>query len=976
MSNANDKLLNAYEEIGLYESLTGTARSALQNNDLNSLKDIESMGFTEDGRAYFKGDSGLNFYIGDDTLNINGEEYRLSDQIGKPSLEPDREAEKAFMESQGGIGRDIVRGVTTGLEQAGENMWDFMGFVGGKENVQDVRNFIVESTNAFVPEPVKEIYQANINQPIQKFMDETPQTPALQAIVQGFAEFGFQAFTPAKVLKVFAPNNPILRGLGWGYMADFINAQPDDQTLTAALVEGLEGSSKKDRSAFGNAILDAVKVQGHHSEFQRRSKMAVDGMIAGTLFEFFVPGLKTVVKNIPFNKIIPQKKTGTIEGTLNLESGKNLTGQIENRLPAPEVKPVATEAPVPEAEKEFTDIDQQGFYSAVSRAVDELPMDKGNAQQMRSMIEKSPNVKAEELQWTGLDEFLKGRKNVTKQEIQDYIDMNKVEIDETTRESYGTTGDMGEYEWDEIQIDDDYEAYRHRAEDITYELESGEDYYVDAVDDMLGDDFNLKEYLKGGEIIGELDDNIRYKVFEATDEIAKKEYMDNPYISLKSADGKYEIYGNDDIGYSIHRQGSQVRGSGDIYNLEEAKIQAQVDAQDYGYASMALDEGDTLFSEYTLPAGENYREVLLRLPTSGKRKATQTELERGYATNNQGAAVDVDDAGMVPDVPNEFRSGHFSEPNVVSHIRLTDRSGSDGESLLLIEEIQSDWHQKGRKRGYKTEQIEPFAAYTPNDFEIRQTATQYVTTDRNGISRSVGKDTVSNEQNARKYFANWLTGLERQKYESRQISESGKVPDAPLKKTWHEMSFRRVLRMAAEEGYDAVAWTPGKIQNERYNLSRFARAIQALKHDDGTVTLKYVPRGYKLSPVNIQALKSNVPDSELEDFVGKDLAEKIRGQNEEVVNYDGLDLEIGGSGMKGFYDKMLKNYAQKFGKKFDAKVGVTDINVGGGESDFAAGTEKVWKIPITKKMRTSLLKKGVPFFGVAGAATAGSEIEK
>jgi hypothetical protein len=926
MSNANDKLLNAYEEIGLYESLTGTARSALQNNDLNSLKDIESMGFTEDGRAYFKGDSGLNFYIGDDTLNINGEEYRLSDQIGKPSLEPDREAEKAFMESQGGIGRDILRGVTTGLEQAGENMWDFMGFVGGKENVQDVRNFIVESTNAFVPEPIKEIYQANINQPIQKFMDETPQTPALQAIVQGFAEFGFQAFTPAKVLKVFAPNNPILRGLGWGYMADFINAQPDDQTLTAALVEGLEGSSKKDRTGFGNAILDAVKVQGHHSEFQRRSKMAVDGMIAGTLFEFFVPVLRTVVKNIPFNKIIPQKKTGTIEGTLNLESGKNLTGQIENRLPAPEVKPVATEAPVPEAEKEFTDIDQQGFYSAVSRAVDELPMDKGNAQQMRSMIEKSPNVKAEELQWTGLDEFLKGRKNVTKQEIQDYMDMNKVEIEETTRKSYGITGDMGEYEWDEIQIDDDYEAYRHRAEDITYELESGRDYsYVDAVDDMLGDDFNLKEYLKGEGTINELDDNIRYKVFEATDQIAKEEYMDNPYISLKSADGKYEIYGNDDIGYSIHRQGSQVSGDVEIYNLEEAKIQAQVDAQEYGYASSALDEGDTLFSEYTLPAGENYREVLVQIPK------TET-----------------------------FTGGHFSEPNVVSHIRLTDRSGSDGESLLFIEEIQSDWHQKGRKRGYKKSEEEM------KEISAKRKEAQAKVDEYEKQVKNTGKDLEGKELDEANMLSNYL-----QDTQNFVVKNDRKVANAPLKKTWHEMSFRRVLRMAAEEGYDAVAWTPGKIQNERYDLSKKISEI----HLSGSNFKAYDHDGR----VIIQT--TGVRKEDLPELIGKEAADKLLAQEPDgtygtLRSLRGQQLEIGGEGMKGFYDKMLKNYAQKFGKKFDAKVGVTDINVGGGESDFAAGTEKVWKIPITKKMRTSLLKKGVPFFGVAGAATAGSEIEK
>ena len=46
------------------------------------------------------------------------------------------------------------------------------------------------------------------------------------------------------------------------------------------------------------------------------------------------------------------------------------------------------------------------------------------------------------------------------------------------------------------------------------------------------------------------------------------------------------------------------------------------------------------------------------------------------------------------------------------------------------------------------------------------------------------------------------------------------VPDAPLKKTWYETAFRRVLRMAAEEGYDSVAWTPGEVQADRYDLSK------------------------------------------------------------------------------------------------------------------------------------------------------------
>jgi hypothetical protein len=46
-----------------------------------------------------------------------------------------------------------------------------------------------------------------------------------------------------------------------------------------------------------------------------------------------------------------------------------------------------------------------------------------------------------------------------------------------------------------------------------------------------------------------------------------------------------------------------------------------------------------------------------------------------------------------------FHSGHFSEPNVLAHTRLNDRVDSDGKRVLFVEEIQSDWHQAGRKKG-------------------------------------------------------------------------------------------------------------------------------------------------------------------------------------------------------------------------------------------------------------------------------------
>ena len=97
-----------------------------------------------------------------------------------------------------------------------------------------------------------------------------------------------------------------------------------------------------------------------------------------------------------------------------------------------------------------------------------------------------------------------------------------------------------------------------------------------------------------------------------------------------------------------------------------------------------------------------------------------------------------------------------------------------------------------------------------------------------------------------------------------------------------------------------------------------------------------------------------------------------------ITTLSGGDLEIGGKFHKDLYDKKIKRYADKFGKKFGAKVGVIDVERGRGMKIRRRGvdspleqetiTEKVWTLPVNKKMRESVLKKGVTTFGVAGVA--------
>ena len=529
------------------------------------------------------------------------------------------------------------------------------------------------------------------------------------------------------------------------------------------------------------------------------------------------------------------------------------------------------------------DVSDIGFYSAVNRAVEALPMEKGSASQMRAMIAKGEGVKPEEMAWIGLDDFLKGKKSVTKAEVQEYVQANQVQIEEVTKR-----GDLPQRTGDEWQ-----------------------------------------------------------------------ELIDNA-----------EAQGNWDAADALTQQWEAAEGLGGTAYPDSPK-----------------------FASYTLPGGENYREVLLTLPTA--KPVPLTQLPDGYevasleghptakytlvspsgvgtpvggSTLEEATEQAINRLSVNPPKSEEFRGGHFDEPNVLAHMRLNDRTGPYGERILFIEEIQSDWHQKGRKAGYKGSEIEKPKAYAPDDFDISQTDMQWVTTDRNGVARSVGKGTVSDEQDAREYFARWLSNLEEENYMLARVAQDKQVPDAPMKKTWHEMALRRVARMAAEEGYDAIAWTPGKMQAERYDLSKQVSELRAQKHKDGTYSFGYIPP----EGGNRRMLRTFVPDNEIEGLVGKELADKIRSQKQETVDYSGLDLNVGGGGMGGFYDKMLKNYAAKWGKKFGSKVGVTEIDAPDPEAP-TVGAE-VWTLPVTKKMRDSLMKKGAPLF-TAGGAVAMSQVE-
>ena len=299
----------------------------------------------------------------------------------------------------------------------------------------------------------------------------------------------------------------------------------------------------------------------------------------------------------------------------------------------------------------------------------------------------------------------------------------------------------------------------------------------------------------------------------------------------------------------------------------------------------------------------------------------------------------------------------------------------DGKKTLFVEEVQSDWHQAGRKKGYTS----------PEADKAKQAFADY-------SNELADKYDVNPAQNIAMYGT--MKGIKPEeiaKYEQLQsayTSIKDAVPDAPFKTTWSDLSMKRVIQMASEGGYDRIAFTTGKTQAERFDLSKQIDEVYYKKNSDGTYKVEAVGKDSRTY------LGANYSPEQLEENIGKELTKKIvedQGKNIErsdLKSLSGVDLQVGGEGMKGFYDDILPKFLNKYAKKWDAKTGVTEMPVGKGKPTQYADFDEYSKAPsqssvsvnyidVTPKMRESVVTKGQPMFaiGAGGAGAAATQEE-
>lgn len=580
-----------------------------------------------------------------------------------------------------------------------------------------------------------------------------------------------------------------------------------------------------------------------------------------------------------------------------------------------------------------------GFYSAVENAALASPRKTATGQAFLNDIMKGQDVRADEIKWMGLDDYLKDKKSITKQEVQDYIANNRVDVQEVRLGESVTEDPIG--------------IAKRKAVFDKYEPEIQARY---------------KEM-----------DNPAYVLINRQTGKPIQEFVNNEearkfYLSMSQ---------EDKLSHSITPKNNSRELQDQINEIQNLR-DAEADA-----AYVVPESLPTKFGKYTLPGGENYREILLTMPTSG----SGGKRVRVYTSDGMSAIQVMNDAEIqkmaesgrrkfeVLDEINPqgtYQSSHFDQPNILAHLRVNDRVDADGKKMLLIEEVQSDWHQAGREKGYKTKQ---------------------------NLENWYNENKLENDPPFADLNSEQISTIER----NRNAGMGGDkgVPDAPFKDTWYQLALKRAIQHAAENGYDRIGLTTGSQQAARFDLSK---QLSRVSYQDGTL------QGY--DPSGALVMNKFVDPKDLSNYVGKELASKmvenaakdseirkkisaarynnapeseinaLRSQLDETkTDYSGLDLQVGGEGMKKYYDEIYPKFLDKYGKKWGAKVGETKIRtqsdkqaqedldlleaLGEDRSKFSgSGMARVRYIDITPEMKAGV-SKGQPLFAAAPIGVTG-----
>ena len=652
------------------------------------------------------------------------------------------------------------------------------------------------------------------------------------------------------------------------------------------------------------------------------------------------------------------------------------------------------------------------FYSNAKKAVLDIKQDKATPEQWLKMIEKNGGLKASEDRWLGLSDWLKTqqkRKNIDVQYAKEY-DGEAKQIAHGIKEGDNSSIDLAAIEMAKLVKDGDilipipsrtgkattslalanriaelagkgkvadvltgkereslYNIKKEgkelpKASELEFVLKNQDvlngNNRVVFVDNVMGTGTTLEAavelipnatalvYAKDNSTLSDkktlTKDEILNFINENSIQIEEVEYEENP-SSFDELKDEYERLLREE-GYDYAQEVMRDRYGND-FDIAFADMGGELVIDNEETAATLLGSNNIINStrlQYTTEGLDNKKEIALVVPT--------------VEPYNSHDDIHFGDAG---------------NGRAVAWVRFGETTDKGGKRVLVIDEIQSKRHQDGREKGYgidkkrgdflkaRQEQIVSGLKELGVTTEVFENDTYRFVDDTDGEQFGTFTKIVPNDERGE------LIGQYARIAEELWELKRNSIPSAPFEKNWHELAMKRMLRYAAENGFDKVAWTTGEQQAERYNISSSIESISSKDNNieefsDGTT----VSKNFALTTstgmvINIMCDSEGIAHGgdyngkHLSEIVGKELAEKMMQPGDFTLSDEGLKL--GGEGMKGFYDNMLPAFVNKYGKKWGAKVGEVSLPKIGDDG------LTMHSVDVTPQMKEDVMK-GQPMF--------------
>ena len=179
-----------------------------------------------------------------------------------------------------------------------------------------------------------------------------------------------------------------------------------------------------------------------------------------------------------------------------------------------------------------------------------------------------------------------------------------------------------------------------------------------------------------------------------------------------------------------------------------------------------------------------------------------------------------------------FGEGHFTNPegnNPVFWLRASERADEQGKRVFLIEEIQSDMHQKVKQRPETFSYAQRFDKPGMIDRTMSLKMLENLKSELTKVSDQIDKITGHTDPSATTVIERLKVKRDAIRTEMEELQKSvssgqrddSVFPEGPWKKSENQVkvSLKTLINLATQQGFDSVAIITGKAKNYSTNAS-------------------------------------------------------------------------------------------------------------------------------------------------------------